>query len=151
MTMGRGNWFPGNSLEECEVVYVEIRSYTDDPDDDLDEWAYQDFREYLKECLGETFDCKPAPREVGYRFDSVGRDDQCFGFNGLFGVFLDGQGDSGHMGIGVIVRQDAPSFAKSGLSAFSRRLFNKLQERYKLSVRTSAWTSAERTLTALQK
>lgn len=142
--MGRGNWFPGCSLEDCEVAYVEVRSVDEDPDEDMDTFAWQDFKEYLFECIGPTFDCKPSPREVSDRFDGLGRDDVCLAFNGLFGVFVDGQGDNYHLGIGVLVRSDAPAFAKARRYDFAKKLFDKIQERYEVSVRTSAWTSAPR-------
>jgi hypothetical protein len=142
--MGRGNWFPGHDLRVCEVVYVEIRSL----DEDLDMFAYQDFRAYLTECLSESFDCKPSPAEVRYRFDGLGRDDGCVAFNGLFGIFLDCQGDSDHQGLGILVRSDAPAFAQSRLRGFATKLFDKLQERYDLYVRCCAWTSAPRVSTS---
>lgn len=144
--MGRGNWFPGNSLEDCEVAYVEIQSLDceDVSDEDLASFAYADFNCVLKVALGKSFDCKPTYREAADRFDGLGRDDVCLAFNGLFGIFSDGQGDSYHQGIGVMVRNDAPAFAKSKLREFSGKLFDKLQETYSLSVRTSAWTSAPR-------
>jgi hypothetical protein len=142
--MGRGNWFPGSSLEECEVAYVEVRSLEEDADEDMDAFAWQDFKEFLTECLGGSFDCRPTHREASDRFDGLGRDDVCFGFNGLFGVFVDGQGDNFHLGVGVLVRSDAPAFGKARLYGFAKKLFDKIQERYDVSVRTSAWTSAPR-------
>lgn len=142
--MGRGNWFPGSRTEDCEVAYVEVRSLDDEDDDDLSQFDYQDFKAYLKECLGKSFDCDVSSREASDRFRYVGRDDFCFGYNGLFGVFLDAEGDMHHMGIGVMTREDAPAFARSRMSEFATRLFDKLQERYGMSVRTSAWTSAPR-------
>ena len=142
--MGRGNWFPGNSLEDCEVGYIEIQDLEADQDDDISHWGYSDFIANLKAAAGKSFDFDPTPREVSDRFDGVGRDDVCLAFNGLFGIFADGQGDLYHYGIGILVREDAPAFAKSRLPEFASKLFDKLQEMYNVSVRTSAWTSARR-------
>ena len=143
--MGRGNWFPGSSLEDCEVAYVQIRGFDDEEEDeDLDNWAYSDFKFILKEALGKTFEWDPSYRDVCNRFDGLGRDDVCMAYNGLFGVFVDGQGDIYHYGIGVLIRSDAPSFAKSRQYEFARKLFDRFQQVYYLSVRTSAWTSCPR-------
>lgn len=143
--MGRGNWFPGNSLEDCEVVYVEL-PVSDDNDSELDSWYWQDFRAFLVSCLPKSWDTDIRDwRETNDRFDSVGRDDTLIAFNGLFGLFVDSQGDNSHVGIGMRCRSDAPTFAKSRLRETAQRLFDRLQEQHSLSVRTSAWTSSQRT------
>lgn len=142
--MGRGNWFPGSSLEDCEVAYVTVRSWDEEADDDLDTWAWEDMQFILKDALGKTFEWEPSYRDVCNRFDGLGRDDACLAYNGLFGVFVDGYGELGHLGIGVLTRSDAPAFAKARQYEFARKLFDRLQQVYDLSVRTSAWTSCPR-------
>lgn len=143
--MGRGNWFPGSGLADCEVVYVELPVSGDD-DQDMDSFYWQDFRLFLVSCLPKSwmehsiFD----RRYVNDRFDGLGRDDTLIAYNGLFGLFVDGQGDGHHVGIGMVCRSDSPSFAKSRLHETAQRLFDRLQAEYSLSVRTSAWTCAKR-------
>lgn len=140
--MGRGNWFPGNSLEDCEVVYVELPVSEDD--EDMYSFYWQEFRGYLLQLLPSSWDAYSTWGEVYSRFDGVGRDDIPLAYNGLFGLFIDGQAEGYHVGIGMVCRSDAPAFAKSRLRETAQRLFDRLQTEYELSVRTSAWTSAKR-------
>lgn len=134
--MGRGNWFPGRHIEDCSVVYVNF--YDDEMGDDPDrqEWAWEDLRETLGMLLPKSF------------FESddrnCDRDSVAMFSNGLFTLWSDGQGDAYHMGLGFTVRGDAPAFAASKLDSFAESFWDKLQELYPLSVRTSAWTSATR-------
>lgn len=144
--MGRGNWFPGNDVQKCEVAYAEIISPNDDVDSDQCEWEVSDFLKTLKECLGNSFDVNPTTNEVSKRFDNLGRNDLCIAFNGLYGVFIDGQAEAHHFGVGVLVRNDAPNFAEYGLNLFGQRLFDKLQECYPLSIRCDAYVCAERAM-----
>lgn len=142
--MGRGNWFPGHDVQKCEVVYAEIISTEVEADSDECEWETSEFITYVKECLGHSFDIRPTTNEVSARFDNLGRNDLCVGFNGLYGVFVDCQSELHHFGVGVLVRKDAPNFAEYGLSLFGQKLFDKLQERYSLSVRCGPYVTAER-------
>ena len=48
--MGRGNWFPGNSLGDCEVVYAEL-----DSNDDDGQYHWQEFRLFLVSCLPKSW------------------------------------------------------------------------------------------------
>lgn len=144
--MGRGNWFPGNSPEDCEVVYIRLPGSEDDADD-LTEWHWNDFKQVLRASLSRSWDTGPTWDEIYSRFDGVGRDDQPLAFNGLYGLFFDSGSDKWHMGIGMRVRADAPSFARSRLRETAERLWDRLAEHYELSVRTSAWTSSPRKVT----
>ena len=146
--MGRGNWFPGSQLEDCEVFYVEIPVVNEEGEHDDDSEAYlfrwDDFKHELKQACGKSFTWEPDYRWIQSRFDGMGRNDRCLAYNGLFGVFIDEQGDFHHQGVGFLVRNDAPAFARSRMSDFADKVADKLQELYDLSVRTSAWTSGKR-------
>ena len=141
--MGRGNWFPGSQLQDCEVFYVEI-PILDEEDPDECRFSWEDFKWELKRVCGKSFTWDADHREIHRHFDDIGRDDVGVAYNGLFGVFIDGQGDLHHQGIGFLVRNDAPAFARSRMSDFANKVADKLQEFYNLSVRTSAWTSGKR-------
>ena len=148
--MGRGNWFPGNRLEQCRVVYLEL---VDLEEDDYDaEFAWDNFKYVLRNCLpksfvvaGEKQFCETTARQAVPHYD---RDTVCIAYNGLFAVFVDSQGDLWHQGVGMMVLDDAPSFAASRLDEAADSLFDGLQEVYNVSVRTSAWTSAPRCMSS---
>ena len=139
--MGRGNWFPGSSLSDCAVVYADYSDSESDPTDtDLSYWRYEDFRECLKACLPDSFAMATDYDRGRFRLD---RDSVVVAYNGLFALWIDGQSDDYHCGIGFTVREDAPSFAQSKLAATASRTFDKLAECYPLRVRNCAWTSSE--------
>jgi hypothetical protein len=139
--MGRGNWFPGNSLEDCAVVYVDYSdSEADASDSDLSYWRWQDFREYLAECLPKSFKMADDYDRNRFRID---RDSTVIAYNGLFVLWVDTQSDDYHTGIGFTVRENAPGFARSKLADIARLFFDKLAEAYPLSVRNCAWTSSK--------
>lgn len=140
--MGRGNWFPGNSLEDCEVVYVEYADLGGEHDELDIEFAYQDFKENLLSCLPKSFDIATDSDRRKHAKAYCHRDDFLLAINGMFCVWLDCQGDFWHMGVGLTVREDAPAFAKAKLRDTSRKIFDKLAEMYELRVRSCAWTSA---------
>lgn len=147
--MGRGNWFPGSRLEESRVVYVDLLDGIDDEElnDDssvVPDMRYADFRYNLCEAAGRSFDWKIDHRSVAYVMPYLGRDDIVIGMNSLVAILIDGQGDYNHLGIGFLVREDAPSFAASRLDQLAGCVFDKLDDFYSLRVRTSAWTSSPR-------
>jgi hypothetical protein len=66
--MGRGNWFPGNSLEDVRLVYVDFSDEDADPEDtDAGQWRWQGFRENLMHCLPKS------PTTACSRFGATGR------------------------------------------------------------------------------
>ena len=140
--MGRGNWFPGHSLDECEVVYVEYywADNEDDWDEDDQEMCYQDFMIELQGACPESFcwdECS-----LDHRMFSLGRDDRLVANNSLYGLVVDSQGDCDHFGVGLVVCDEAPAFAASQLGRTWIRIMKGLKEtHYKLSGRSSAWTS----------
>lgn len=139
--MGRGNWFPGNSLDDCAVVYVDYSDSESDPtDSDLSYWRYEDFREYLEQCLPKSFTMAGDYDRNTFRID---RDSTVIAYNSLFVLWIDTQSDDHHTGIGFTVREGAPGFARSRLAETARKVFDKLAEGYPLSVRNCAWTSSK--------
>lgn len=144
--MGAGNWFPGSSLDDCEVFYVEIPRDAGD-DTDLDEWYYQDMICEVKQIAGDSFDFEPMQREIRDKFDSLGRQDYCLGYNGLHGIFVKSE-DNGRYGIGFICRADSPAFARPHLRGLRDRMLAGMSRVYDCYVRTSAWTSVMYEVTA---
>jgi hypothetical protein len=141
--MGRGNWFPGNRLEDCRVVYVDYNDPEEDQDDsDLSLFRWNDLRDEIARCLPKSFTMIDRHNDLPHHLRTGNRDDSPLAYNGLFTLWCDGQGDDFHLGIGFTVNEDAPSFAASRLDGMADRFFGKLHEMYELRVRTSAWTSA---------
>jgi hypothetical protein len=134
--MGRGNWFPGSNLEDCEVVYVEAQKLDDEEEN---EFAWDDFHDVLLAVLPKSF--SPADA-YDRRNHSLGRDDSLIACNQLYCVWVDGQGEMCHLGVGITVRDDAPAFARSRLSQTARAIFDKLAKHHPLRIRCGAWTSA---------
>jgi hypothetical protein len=144
--MGRGNWFPGCHVEDCRVVYIDY-SNGDIQEDDQDswEWQWEWVKETIWECLPKSFvkieDYRDLPH---YLRQPHWNDCTPVAYNGLFTVWVDSQGDHWHQGIGLTVNEDAPHFAASRLDATADAFFDKLEDFFHVSVRTSAWTSAIR-------
>lgn len=136
--MGRGNWFPGSSLSDCEVAYADISDPENEDDCDAALWRYQDFRDCMRECLPKSFVMASDHDRGHFRLD---RDSVVVAYNALFVLWSDSQADDHHLGIGFTVREGAPAFAKSRLAQTARLFFDQLNDRYPLSVRSSAWTS----------
>lgn len=148
--MGRGNWFPGSSLEDSRVVYLDLLDGLADEerdDDDLLQIRYDDFKYNLHIAAGKSFDWdadRRCLRRLEYCLPRIGRDDVVLCVNSLVALLIDAQGDMSHMGIGFLVREDAPSFAASRLDQLADCVFDRLADSYNLRVRTSAWTSSLR-------
>jgi len=138
--MGRGNWFPGYVADDnYELVYVEIVEAGVTLDGDMLDEEVKNFYDTVWSFLSPSFhwlyphDCERR----GY-----GRDDLVIARNGFFELVIDSQGDYWHQGLSLILRDDAPAFAHRLLRPTAKRLFDALAERYELSIRCCAWTSA---------
>lgn len=143
--MGRGNWFPGFRTEDCRVIYIDYSNDEIEADDaDMWMWEWESVEEIIKDCLPDSFtfvsDYRDFPHHLrqGYAW----RDCSPLAYSGLFTLWCDSQGDNYHQGIGFTVNEDAPAFAASKLDATADKFFAKLSQCLRLSVRTSAWTSA---------
>jgi hypothetical protein len=139
--MGRGNWFPGNDLQSCEVAYV---NYSDDSiefdDYDAQQWRWDDVKDCIAHCLPDSFRMVDGLRD--YPHGSIDRDSVPLAYNSLFTLWVDGQGESYHLGLGFTVNEGAPAFAASRLRQCAKAFFDRLSDSYSLSVRSCAWTSA---------
>lgn len=139
--MGRGNWYPGYDVNDSEVVYVELVGHCEDQDEYDDAWSL--FKWHLESILGQSYHVESDLRNVPYQVrESVSRGSSLLAYNGLFCLVCDEQGDMGHLGIGLIVREGAPAFARRRLSREAKRIFDRVSTAYNCRVRTSAWTSA---------
>lgn len=138
--MGRGNWFPGSDSSQCRLVYVDYGSEFECDDDAL--FAWQECQHQIQDALPPSFiwlEGRRLPTDLWLR----DRDSVALAYNGLFTLWIDGQGDSWHMGLALRVNDDAPKFALSRLDDVANKLFSKLAKVYRLSVRTGPWTSCE--------
>ena len=149
--MGRGNWFPGNDLSACELVYADLYDDAAEFDEDLAMWQYEDFKECLFSFLPKSFHVlgrkENGPRDLRCQ---GGRDDVLLAYNQLYALWVDAQSDTSHVGIGFTVINDAPAFAASKLPYMAERVFDKLGQCYPLYVRTSPWTSAPYRVTPMR-
>lgn len=121
--MGRGNFYQGGA----RTVYVDVP-------EDRDE--YEDFEEFIHECLpGSFYRCREYQRNInGYPLAR----------NKLLVCFLT---DNEHsIAVNMMPHPDTEylELAKAQLFKVSEAFFDRLSNHYPLSVRTSAWTSALR-------
>lgn len=141
--MGRGNWFPGRYTEDCRVLYVNYFTADEEAyDDDDATFAWDDFKYHLLSCLPASFIDTGDRYRLPSHLNSGGRDDVPLAYNGLFTLWINGQGDSDHCGIGLTVNDDAPAFAAAQLDAVADKLFARLNKSYECRVRCGAWMSA---------
>jgi len=141
--MGRGNWFPGPTLADCRVVYVDYSDSAEDIDDsDLAEFRWLDLRDAIEACLPKSFTVVSTYADLPYRLRQPWRDCSPVAYNGLFTLWCDSQGDDYHLGLGFTLNEAAPGLAASKLGTVADKFFDKLDERYDLSVRACAWTSS---------
>ena len=142
--MGRGNWFPGDNLEDCRVGYIDYSDDTIEADDtDLHQWAWQDARDTLLNCLPDSFIAVGCIRDLPEYCRTVrDRDSMPIAFNALYTVWVDGWGESSHLGIGFTVNDGAPGFARSRMDSVARAFFKRLNDCYPVRARGCAWTSA---------
>lgn len=125
--MGRGNWFPGNDLSKCRVVYIDYCDPEIDPDDcDAHQLQWQWVKDVIWECLPKSFNRINEFNDFPRHLRNGNRDDNPLAFNGLFTIWADGQGCSHHLGIGVTTNEGAPAFAD--LDKFADKFFGQLNE-----------------------
>jgi hypothetical protein len=141
--MGRGNWFPGNDLDDCEVCYLDYSDDSIDYDDyDLHQWRWDDCKQSILDCLPESFIRVDSLRDLPNYCQTVrDRDSIPLAFNSLYTIWIDSQGESYHQGIGITVNENAPGFAKANMGKMWSRFVDRLADHYEISLRSCAWTS----------
>lgn len=139
--MGRGNWYPGNDVRECTVVYIDYSRDEFFDDDLLADWEWECVKDAIYDALPKSFIRVDELLQLPYLLRQPRwRDCSPLAYNGLFTLWCDNQGEPHHLGIGF-TNEDSPAFARSKLCDMSESFFDKLSKSLTLSVRRCAWTS----------
>jgi hypothetical protein len=155
--MGRGNWTPDHPARHHnpntfrDQLYVEILDLDDEQHEDfiVDE-AYDTLKEVIANCLPESFMRAEERRKQRWFGGGFAVDTAALFWNQQVLVVWDTQGETYHQGVGVVVNPEAYEHGYGGLAERAaadtfQRVKKALLEAYpgKVSVRTSAWTSAK--------
>jgi len=154
--MGRGNWMPDNPARHHNAdtfrdqVYVEILDLEDDKHEDfIVEEAYDTLKEILGDALPDSFSPCDDRRSRDWFGGGFAVDTRALFWNRQVLVVWDTRGETWGQGIGVIVNPDAYQYDYGGLAEqAAAKTFAKVKAALlaaypnKVSVRTSAWTTA---------
>ncbi len=156
--MGRGNWMPDNPARHSNPdtfrnqLYVEVMEYDgeDPPDDFLVTEAYDILKTVLEECLPESFLKADRRQNSNWFGGGFAVDTEALFWNRQVLVTWSTRDDVYYQGVGVVVNPDAYEGGYGGLAERAaadtfERIKKALLRAYpnRVSVRTSAWTSAK--------
>jgi hypothetical protein len=155
--MGRGNWTPDHPARHHNPdtfrnqLYVEIVDLDEDKHEDfIVEEAYDTLKEVLADCLPGSFSKVEDRRPSRWFGGGFAVDTAALFWNRQVLVVWDTQGDTYHQGVGVVVNPEAYEYGYGGLGEIAAHFtFERIKEALlkaypgKVSVRTSAWTSAK--------
>ena len=173
--MGRGNWFPGNNDTPRSLVYVNLSMDEDNYKDEDGSVDYDTMNAAENERCSELIDMIYGKLPDSFDraendswqqrlwADTYGHtDSRLLFYNRLVAVVADPEGENFHLGIAVCpLPLDQSEYSKTRLmyplavrqyQQVADSLWEQLEElKYKMSVRTSAWTSAPRAPTVAER
>lgn len=147
--MGRGNWCPsdtnGNTVTE-NLVYVDVidlmgkpEDMTDQEEQDWHDQAWEQFQDDLVNILPKSFSKADDSDKRAFCYN---RDVSPLFSNRLCYLVIDCQGESYHLGIAFVQRDNAPGFVHDYMAKLAKNVFDQLATFYHLSFRNGAWMSS---------